>query len=79
MEKYEQQVTCSKIECCGSYSQLPAEIMNAKKGLLISKRNQKVKNTCEVVANEVYTAKIERQYHLRRWEKERLARAAANV
>jgi hypothetical protein len=27
----------------------------------------------------VYTAKIERQYHLRRWEKERLARAAANV
>jgi hypothetical protein len=31
MEKYEQRVMCSKIECCGSYSQLPAERMNVKK------------------------------------------------
>jgi hypothetical protein len=41
--KYEQRVTCSKIEYCGSYGQLPAERMNVKKGLLISKQNQKQK------------------------------------
>jgi hypothetical protein len=40
---YEQRVTCSKIECCGSYGQLPAERMNVKKGLLISKRNRNEK------------------------------------
>jgi hypothetical protein len=41
MGKYEQRVTYSIIECCGSYGQLPAERMNVKKGLLISKQNRK--------------------------------------
>jgi hypothetical protein len=43
MEKYEQQIMCFKIECCGSYGQRPAERMNKKKGLLIPKRNRKRK------------------------------------
>jgi hypothetical protein len=38
IEKFEQQITCFKIECCGGYGQLPAERMNEKKGLLIPKR-----------------------------------------
>jgi hypothetical protein len=47
--------------------------------LLISKQNCKQKSAVKVVANEVHTAKLETENHLRRRKRERLALMAADV
>jgi hypothetical protein len=47
--------------------------------MLISKRNRKRKGAVNVVANGVYTAKIETESDLQRRKRERLALMAANL
>jgi hypothetical protein len=47
--------------------------------LLISEQNRKQKSAVKVVANGVYTAKLETESHLLRQKRERLALMAANV
>jgi hypothetical protein len=59
LQKYEQRVTCSKIERCGSSLLPSSRQIEFWKKLMISKRNRKQKVSLKVVANAVYTAKFE--------------------
>jgi hypothetical protein len=60
---------CSKSSVVVALCLFPTERINSER-LLISKQNRKQKSAVNVVANGVYTAKLETKNHLQRRKRE---------